>query len=168
MNRKELRQMIREEVKTEVLRVLPELIGEVLNEVVSKQLRKPAKKERQVVKENKQKKTMTTLDRSKLAALLGYGDIEERRGNSAPISARTIAGVKVEGGLAAREMAAGQAHLRDYSAENVAEIPEEINENVVAGEAPPVPAELVAALGSRAKQVLEEAERKSNWRPGMK
>ena len=182
MNSKELRQMIREEVRTEVLRALPGLIGEALNEVIAT-LPKPKsgqKRSAQVVKENKVVARGKTFDRSKLTALLGYGDLETPVRRSAPTpTVKTIAGVPMESGLAAYEQSMGVAHFRDYDIPSpggpgeIGEIAEEYTPQFsrlpggVDGGAE-VPASIVSALGKRGKQVLDKAQAKSNWRPGMK
>ena len=178
MNRRELRQMIREEVRTEILRTLPELIGEALNKVISNQVRTEGgqKRRKQVVKEGKKATPATPFDRSQLTALLGYAEMETPRPKSVPVP--TVAGVPVNGGLAAMEAAAGMAHFRDYDAPLSENRESEVEEGGyepqhsalpggVDGGAD-VPMDIVAALGKRAKRTLDEAEYRTNWRPGMK
>lgn len=178
MNRRELKQIIREEVRTEVLRALPTLIGEALNEAISKQAKPVAGRapRRRVVKEGQKK----SFDRSRLTALLGYGDMETPRPDAVPIS--TVAGVPVDGGLVAREAAAGMAHFNDVP---IVENYEMAEGSVEEGYDPQfsampsgmpggvdgggdVPMHIVAALGGAAKKTLDEAEYRSTWRPGMK
>jgi len=171
MNRRELKQMIREEVRTEILRALPTLIGEALNEAISKQAKPVARRapRRRVVKEGKK----PPIDRSQLTALLGYGEMQSPRPTTAPVP--TVAGVPVDGGLAAMEAAAGMAHFND------APITENYEEGVEDAYSPQfsgmpggvdggadVPMDIVAALGAKAKKTLDEADARSNWRPGMK
>jgi len=190
MNRKELRQMIREEVRTEILRALPKLIGEALNEVIASQPTPKGgqKRPKQVVKEDKRTATEKSFDRSELTALLGYGDLNHPRAKSAPTPpVKMIAGVPMEGGLTDKEVMAGMAHFRDYnvpdvpveqpiSPEELGPVEEEYTPQFSSMPALPggvdgggeVPASIVAALGKRSKKVLEEAEFKANWRPGMK
>jgi len=174
MNRRELKQMIREEVKTEILRALPSLIGEALNEAISKQAKPVAGRapRRRVVQEGKKK----PIDRSQLTALLGYGDMQTPPRESAPVP--TVAGVPVDGGLVAMEAAAGMAHFNDAPImENYEQGVEEVYDPQTSSmPAMPggvdgggdVPMDIVAALGGAAKKTLDEAEYRSNWRPGMK
>ena len=188
MNRKELRQLIREEVRMEVLRAIPELIGEALNEVIASKSKPKGgqRRRKKVVKENKKPAAEKVFDRSKLTALLGYGDLESPRAKSAP-TPQTVAGVPMAGGLMAKESMAGMAHFRDYAdAAPSDESPEiSMDAEMVTEEYDPqfsalpalpggvdggaeVPADIVAALGKRGKKVLDEAEARTNWRPGMK
>ena len=191
MNRKELRQMIREEVRTEILRALPKLIGEALNEVIASAPKPKGRQRRrkQVVKEDKSTAVKKSFDRSKLTALLGYGDLESPRTKSAPTPpTQTIAGVPMTGGLMAKESTAGMAHFRDYTDDSFSD--EALETSLESGEmgeeeynpqfssipamvggvdgGAEVPASIVAALGKRGKRVLDETEARVNWRPGMK
>ena len=191
MNRKELKQMIREEVRTEILRALPKLIGEALNEIIATAPKPKGgqRRRKQVIKEGKRPTTEKSFDRSELTSLMGYGDLDSPRAKSAP-TPQTVAGVPMEGGLVAKESMAGMAHFRDYTdSEAPIVTPGESGEmgpvGPVEGEYDPqfssmpalpggvdggaeVPANIVAALRKRSKKVLEEAEFKANWRPGMK
>jgi len=176
MNKEELRKIVREEVRKELYEVLPQLISEAIHDVLAKVPKRSAAKPRVVAESHKPRKTTAPMDTSKLAAMLGYGDMRPGRTAAAVPPTRKIAGVPVRGGLMEYEQAAGVAHLRDYNAAGPtasSEVVEEVYEPEFANVpsmpiGAEVPAQLVAALGKSAKKVLEEAERKSNWRPGMK
>lgn len=194
MKKSELRQMIREEVRTEVLRSLPILINEAMDKVIGEALAKPVRKKRpmkkRVVESTATKKA--PMDRTKLAALIGYGDMEGIGGRHvetpptvqpepAPTPQPTIAGVPVTGGLAAHEAAAGQGHFRDYTMEEKDVTIHEgmeaapMHPDMMPDGAPiqhsvmetPLPAHLVSAI-ERSGDIFKAAEKKSNWRPGMK
>ena len=86
----------------------------------------------------------------------------------------TIAGVSMSGGLVEKEASHGQAGIRDYVVvpDGGAVIREDaISPAPTAVETAPafnqMPDFLVNAV-SKAKKVYDDAERKDNWRPGMR
>jgi hypothetical protein len=176
MNKEELRKMVREEVRKELYEILPQLISEAIRDVLAQGSARPPAKRRVVAESRKPRKPAAPLDRTKLAAMFGYGDMKPGLRSAAVPPIRKIAGVPVVGGLMEHELAAGVAHLRDYNTKVSEAIPSEVDEaydpqftNIPAMPAgAEVPAQIVQALGKNAKKVLEAAEQKSNWRPGMK
>lgn len=175
MNKTDLRALIREEVQRELYSVLPDLLREALTGALKKAVQ-PSRKA--PVQEVRRPAAPKTFDKNKLARMIGYGDV--RPGASfmdEPVTheriqeVQTVAGIPVAGGLRAAEQAAGLAHLSNMSWDDGASAGIVGADNVdVASDsaAPEVPMELVEALGSRAKAVLDEAERKANWRPGKR
>lgn len=168
MIRQEVRGLVREEVKREFGRVLPKLIRESIGNVLAREMKRIPRKS--VVR----KKTATpagrledVMDRSKLADLIGYGDMNPTEAASAPLL--EIAGVLMEGGLESKEDAVGQGHLRDYTAESTvfAESSVVQDESVFVDAGGSVPVDVVAALGTHSKKILEATNNKANWRPGM-
>lgn len=176
MNKTDLRAIIREEVRQELYAVLPDLLREALTGVMQKA---SAPKRRTPVQESRQPRpTQKSFDRTKLARMIGYGDMkpgmsymDEPASGRRIEEVREVAGVPVQGGLRAMEQAAGLAHLSNMSWDEGAtrgvQGADEVDVVDSAG-GPEVPMALVEALGTRAKAVLDEAERKANWRPGMK
>jgi hypothetical protein len=173
MNKTELRKVIREEVKREFNQVLPKLIREAIGSVLAKEMRRSqaAAEEAPGVAPSNPDKLNEEIDRPRLAALMGYGDMRPgaRSMETPPVS--EVAGVPIVEGLAAKEASAGQAHLRDYNAESAV-----FADSVVPDEAQfvggvdgggSVPPDIVAALGDRGKKILDATNNKSNWRPGM-
>lgn len=150
MDKKSLREMIRREVQEELYAILPKLLKEALSSTLAKQFVFSSKKK-------------TTVDAPKrfnsktLAEMIGYGDMNS--------STKMIAGVPVPGGLREFEESMGVSHLNDVplTADDESNI-EEFTPKV----AGTVPDSIVKALGSRAKQVLDESARRKNWRPGLK
>lgn len=198
MNKKDLRKMVQEEIRRELYSILPQLLKEAVNSIMIKEVRKA---KRTVVKQGmvregvKPNKDSPPLDRTKLAALIGYGDMRPGAKNTAPIpdgKSHVVAGIQIEGGLLSKETEMGVAHMRDYSLADHAPQEaalgqsgpsteasgvEEAHELPFANVSPQpggvdggaeVPAALVAALGKKSKAVLTETERQVNWRPGMK
>jgi hypothetical protein len=171
MDKTELRKMIREEIRREFNQVLPKLIRESIGNVLAKEMKRgrPGARKVRKVDPSQLRKLDEAVDRPRLAAMMGYGDIGQDANSPA---VNEIAGVPMEGGgLAAKEGAAGQAHLRDYTAESAAfadsVVPDEASfeGGVDAGGA--VPMALVEALGAKAKKTLDKTANKANWRPGM-
>lgn len=175
MNKTDLRALIREEVQRELYSVLPDLLREALTSALKKAVQ-PSRKA--PVQEVRRPATPKTFDKNKLARMIGYGDVrpgasfmDEPASHERIQEVRTVAGVPIEGGLRAAEQAAGLGHLSNMSWDEGASagITGADNVDVAADSAAPeVPVELVSFLGERAKQVLDEANRKANWRPGMK
>jgi hypothetical protein len=167
MTKKELKLLLREEVKKELYAILPELLRTVITDVMKQML---MEEKSQINKsESKQKiaKKDVLFDVNKLKASLGYGDMNPTPRAVATPPAQVIAGVPVEGGLRDWEAKMGVAHLNDVAqASDVASQDTiETYEPSVAGSVPDM---IVDALGQKAKKVLEEAERRKNWRPGVK
>lgn len=177
MNKTELRAMIREEIQRELYSVLPDLLREALTGALKKATQ-PIR--RAPIQETRRPRPTEpqSFDRNRLARMIGYGDMkpgmsymDEPASNARIQEVREVAGVPIAGGLRAAEQAAGLGHLSNMSWDEAASagITGADNVDVAADSAAPeVPMALVEALGSRAKAVLDEAERKSNWRPGMK
>ena len=178
MNKSELRAMIREEVQQEVYSILPGLIKEALANVVGR-TRRPArvKPSRMVAEAVGTPKEFDEDAKLTLRERLGYGDMTPGKAAVVGRSAQPVmevAGVPVAGGIRAREAAAGLGHLSNMSwDEGGSVVGPDAGADVTAGvgavdSGGDVPMALVAALGSRSKKVLDEVNRKSNWRPGMK
>lgn len=196
MNKSELRKMVREEIKKELYSILPQLLKETVNSIMLKEVRKAKKglsKRGKVQEGVRIRKEGPPLDKMKLTAMIGYGDM--RPGTKKFVSLPgekplKIGGVQMDGGLLARETEMGVAHMRDYTI-NPPVGPEAPADpaNVEAGEieeayqpqfanlpvqpggvdgGAEVPAAVVAALGKKSKEVLKEADFRANWRPGMK
>jgi len=157
MTKKQLRRMIREEVVREVNKILPDVIEEAMGQVIPK-VKRLIKESRKVQKRQTQPQASTPIDRTRMKELIGYGDFEPGMNRTEPSHyleeshapaasgppSMEIAGVPVEGGLAAREEAASAG--MDFQA---------------------MPPELQKAI-AKSKKVLDDVEKRSNWRPGMK
>lgn len=165
MIRQEVRGLVREEVKREFSRVLPKLIRESIGNVLAREMKRIPRKP--VVKKTAPAGRLEdVMDRSKLADLIGYGDMNPAEAASAPLL--EIAGVTMEGGLEELEVSHGQAGLRDYDAESPAfkaSVVQDESAFVDAGGS--VPIDVVAALGNHSKKILDATNNKANWRPGM-
>jgi len=166
MIRQEVRGLVREEVKREFGRVLPKLIRESIGNVLAREMKR--------IPRNPVKKTAPAgrledvMDRSKLADLIGYGDMKPAAGASAPLL--EIAGVTMEGGLEELEVSHGQAGLRDYDDGESSVFTESTvvqDESVFVDAGGSVPVDVVAALGNHSKKILDATNNKANWRPGM-
>lgn len=165
MIRQEVRGLVREEIKREFSRVLPKLIRESIGNVLAREMKRIPRNP--VVKTTKPAgKLEDVMDRSKLTDLIGYGHMDPAAIASVPLL--EIAGVSMDGGLESKELAVGQGHLRDYTAES-AVFAESVaqDESVFVDAGGSVPVDIVAALGNRGKEILEATNNKSNWRPGM-
>jgi hypothetical protein len=142
MKKSDLRKMVREVVEEELYRILPELISEAMDNI----LRKAGP--RRIDESKEPARNRLPLDPSSLRAALGYGDFRPGMAGSVPVESEdrpsaTIAGVPMEGGLAAKEKAAGQI--------------------------PPGPAaDVLADAIGKAKSVYDRAKEKTNWRPGKR
>lgn len=188
MNKRDLRKMIQEEVRNELYKILPKLIKESIGGIMAKEVkrarrsRKAPGRARPAESVNTGKRTGSP-DRSKLTEMMGYGDMRTARPGAMPIPGFEIGGVKMDGGLMAKEIATGTAHMRDYDSPPVAESAdpsdlgeiEEAYEPQFMGHLPggvdggaDVPPSIIAGLTKKSKSVLDEATAKKNWRPGMK
>ena len=195
MNKSELRKMVQEEIRKELYSILPQLLKETVNSIMAKEVRRVKKRaaKRGVVREGARTgKTTQPMDRTKLAAMIGYGDMRPGARGAVAVpgdTPQTVAGVLMEGGLLAKETEMGVVHMRDY---NVNPVAEPVDQPVTDGEvgeaeevyepqfanlpAQPggvdggsdVPMAVVAALGKRSAAVLKETNLRSSWRPGMK
>jgi hypothetical protein len=195
MNKSELRKMVREEIKTELYKILPQLLKETIGSIMAKEVKRAKRRAAKpgALREGvRTGKTAQPMDRKKLAALIGYGDMRPGARGEVVIdgdATQMIAGVPMQGGLLAKETEMGVAHMRDY---NVNPIAAPADPPVMAGEVgeaeeayepqfanlPPqpggvdggadVPMAVVAALGKRSADVLKETNFKAHWRPGMK
>ena len=186
MTKTDLRKMIREEIQKELYSILPELLREALAATITKTSnakRRPVRRPlvEDVEEDDAPKKEFDGAARNRLAAMLGYGDITAEsirrpvRANETTASSRppaTIAGVTVEGGLMAKEAAAGMTNLRKLSWDDsgagagVTTMVEGAVPQQDAG--PELPSQLVNALGTRAKKVFDAAQNRAKWRPGKK
>lgn len=172
MDKSELRKMIREEIKREFNQVLPQLIRESIGSVLTKEMKRvrPVGRKTNRRAPSKTGKSPESIDRTKLTALMGYGDMRPGASVASP-ELLEIAGVPMEGGLEAKEVAVGQGHLRDYDAESPvfaeSAVPDESEFGTVVSSGGAVPMELVAALGAKGKKILDATTKKDNWRPGM-
>ncbi len=174
MDKTELRKMIREEIRREFNQVLPKLIRESIGNVLAKEMKRGRPGAKRVRKRDPSqlRELNEAVDRPRLAAMMGYGDMTPgATSEEVPETVNEIAGVPVAGGIAAREAASGQAHLRDYDAESPAfadsVVPDEASFDGGVDGGAAVPMELVKALGASAKKTLDATNNKANWRPGM-
>lgn len=157
MTKKELRRMIREEVRREINNILPDVIEEAMGEVtrkVKKLLLRETKKVR--TREQPAKDEMhLNFDPNRMKELIGYADFEpgrytyEEGSYTEPemleeSNQMEIAGIPIEGGLAAREEAMSTGV--DFRA-----MPPALQKSI-----------------ANAKAVFDDVEKKKNWRPGMK
>lgn len=158
MDKKALRKLIREEVQQELYAILPKLLKEVVGSILAKPKKRMTESASPIKK---------SFDAGRLKEMLGYGEMTPELHRSSK-EMPTVAGIPVEGGLADYERKMGVSHLNDVP---------QITEAIMSGQeveeyesvaVSAVPDSIVKALGSRAKQVLAEADRKKNWRPGMK
>lgn len=191
MNKKDLRELIKEEIRRELYSILPQLLKEAVTSIMIKEVKKAKRKvvKQGIVREGvKLNKDSPPLDRTKLAELIGYGDMRPGAKSTAPIpdgKSHMVAGIPIEGGLLLKETEMGVAHMRDYNLAdhdtqpitNKVDDVEEVHEVPFANVSPQpggvdggaeVPASIVAALGKKSKAVLTETEFRSNWRPGMR
>jgi len=156
MNKKELKKMIREQIRQELYEMLPDLIEESMQNIIKENFTTTERtfsnntgyrKERKLIEKD------GSFDKQKMAAMIGY--------ETPPQSSITeIVGVSVDSGLKAKEDAAGQGQYRDYD--------DGVPSNDSAGDrVSDVPMDIVQALGKKAKKVLEETNRRENWRPGQ-
>ena len=185
MTKTELRKMIREEIQRELYSILPGLLREALAATITKTSntkRRPVRRPLvEDVEDDTPKKEFDGAARSRLAAMLGYGEVTAEsirrpvRDNETTASPRppaTIAGITVEGGLMAKEAAAGMTNLRKLSWDDsgagagVTTMVEGAVPQQDAG--PELPSQLVNALGTRAKKVFDAAQNRAKWRPGKK
>lgn len=170
MDKTELRKIIREEVRREFNQVLPKLIRESIGNVLAKEMKRSRTTARKTSGSapSKPGKLNEAVDRSRMAELIGYGDMKPGANS---IETPTVAGVPMTGGLAAKEAESGQSHLRDYTDESavLAESVVPDQESFVGGVdgGGGVPLDIVAALGSKGKKVFDATNQKANWRPGM-
>lgn len=174
MDKTELRKMIREEVRREFNQVLPKLIRESIGNVLAEEMKRSRTTARKTSESapSKSGKLNEAVDRSRMAELIGYGDMKPgANSEEVPSILNEVAGIPMTGGLAAKEAENGQTHLRDYTdesavfAESVVPDQESFVGGVDGGAA--VPLDIVAALGSKGKKVLDATNQKANWRPGM-
>ena len=164
MIRQEVRGLVREEVKREFGRVLPKLIRESIGNVLAREMKRIPRKPSGTPKFTG--KLEDVMERSKLADLIGYGDMNPTAEASAPLL--EIAGVRMEGGLESKEVSVGQGHLRDYNAESFEQSAVVQDESVFVDAGGSVPTDVVAALGNHSKKILDATNKKDNWRPGMR
>lgn len=188
MNKSDLRKMVREEVRNELYKILPELIKESIGGIMASEAKRHRRSRKAPGRARMDESVNTgkrkgSPDRSRLTEMMGYGDMRTARPGALPIPGFEIGGVKMDGGLMARETATGTAHMRDYDSPPVGESAtpsdlgeiEEPYEPQFMGGLPggvdggaDVPPNLIAALTEKSKVVLDEASAKKNWRPGMK
>lgn len=190
MNKNDLRKMVREEVRNELYKILPKLIKESIGGIMAKEVKRARRPRKAPGRPHLNESVNTgkrtgSPDRSKLTEMMGYGNMRTARPGALPIPGFDVGGVKMDGGLMARETATGTAHMRDYDSSMAApgETPdpsdlgeiEEVYEPQFMGHLPggvdggaPVPSNIIAALTEKSKTVLDEASAKKNWRPGMK
>lgn len=153
MTKKELRRMIRQEVRKEVEGIIPDLVKEVLIEV-TKDVKKMLLKESRRTENKSVKKPESEIafDPERIRKLIGYENFAPESDDYTNIpeyltesrKAPTIAGVPVMEGLKAKEDAASQGLS--------------FNE---------MPKELRSAI-AKSKQVFDNAEKRANYRPGVK
>lgn len=177
--------MVREEVRNELYKILPELIKESIGGIMASEAKRHRRRRKAPGRARMDESVNTgkrkgAPDRSRLTEIMGYGDMRTANPGALPIPGFDVGGVKMDGGLMARETATGTAHMRDYdspAAEASADLGEieEVYEPQFMGSMPggvdggaDVPANLIAALTEKSKEVLDEATSKKNWRPGMK
>lgn len=189
MNRVELRKMIREEVNRvihdelpdivdeQIYTILPSFIKEALGSVVQKAARKASRQPnsqppagRRLVSEAATEELPEEL-KAKLRATMGYGDLDTMKAGEAKVPS-TIAGVAMEGGLLQKETNYGQASTRDYT------VTPDGGALITEGSSMPTAVETTPALGhmpdflknavQKAKDVYDSAQKRNNWRPGMR
>lgn len=185
MNKSDLRKMVREEVKNELYKILPKLIKESIGGIMAREAKRARRSRKAPTRACRDKSVNTgkrtgSPDQGRLTEMMGYGDMRTANPGSMPVPGFNVAGVKMDGGLMAKEVATGTAHMRDYDApENPGtpvdspgsgEIEEAYNPQLPAGVdgGASVPVNIIAALTKKSKVVLDEATAKKNWRPGMK
>ena len=160
MKKEDLKKMIRYQIREELYAVLPKLLEEAMQNVIRKNNlvteRSRSNVGSKTKRQDRPKPTGEHFDRNKLASLIGY---ETPPKSSVKLS--EIAGVPMASGLRAHEADAGQLQYRDYN-DSMSEIPTD-NDAVPVSD---VPVSVVQALGMKAKKVLDETNRRTNWRPG--
>jgi len=121
MNKVELREMVQEEIRRELYSILPKLLKETVNSIMVKEVRRAKRRvaKQGVVREAVQPvKKDQPIDRMKLAAIMGYGDMKPGAKTAAPIPGEvvhSVAGIPMDGGLLSKETEMGVAHMRDYA-----------------------------------------------------
>ncbi len=166
---KNVRQIIREEVRMEFYDALPELINEALGNIIQKSISKKPAKTAPVILMKEATGELPDSEKIKLRDMLGYGKPPVVQSAPVPVT-QEVAGVPVDGGLLDKEMAHGVAHMRDYTAPTT-QIP--MGDQMADAEAVAAPAfnampEFLLNAVSKAKKVLDEADAKANWRPGLR